>query len=223
MKPLLIVKSLTPWHVQILDQYEIPYESVAPLSFTYPYHEQNTMQQLSAAKNLLLSSARSIEVLRLIPENDRLSKNIYVVGKSSAELVRELGFTNVFDAPDVETLSTAYSWDPADHYLYLRGNRSKATLTDTWKRSQISFGEVIVYHSNFTNPVIDASKYQALLFFSPSGVQSACAKNQIPRDTLIGSIGPSTTHALQILNFRNVVEGQECTFSSLIDTMIKTI
>ncbi len=223
MKSILIVKYLTPWHQEILNERKINYDQVAPLSFEYIYNPEVIQQQMHAANHIVITSSKSIEALKLIPVNERADKRISVVGEHTTQELITIGFKKIHDAKNSEELALSGKWNRTQPLLYLCGNLRKDTLSDFWQNHQVPFTEAIVYKTQFLHPVIDASLHSCILFFSPSSVTSVCSSNTLPSDMLIGSIGQSTTQRLHQYHFTNIIEAPESTFVSLIDTITKLI
>jgi uroporphyrinogen-III synthase len=216
MKPVLIAKSLTDWHHNTLRDLGFNYEHIDPLTFEYIYNPAALTQYLRRASSIVLTSSKSIRVLEHVDPEIRPSKHLYVVGDRTADLASELGFIDIVSAQDSEALAKQSKWSDNGHILYLCGNLRRDILVEYWSQRRIPFEEVVIYETRPLYPKIDAAKYSAILFFSPSGVWSLTKDNKISKEMTLGSIGPSTTRYLSNLGFQNILEAPERSFPSLL-------
>jgi len=81
--------------------------------------------------------------------------------------------------------------------LHICGNLALETLGRKMKESQIDYEKLIVYHTEMHPHERDVDHYDAILFFSPSGVESFTAKNKIDRNTVCCCIGETTAAAVR--------------------------
>lgn len=79
--------------------------------------------------------------------------------------------------------------------VFFCGNRRMDELPTRLRAEGISVKEVEVYQTILT-PVHLTKVYQAILFFSPSAVQSFFSINTLPAHTVLFSVGDTTTAAL---------------------------
>jgi len=80
--------------------------------------------------------------------------------------------------------------------IFFCGNRRMDQLPAKLSDNGIIVDEFVVYETNI-KPQIIAKAYKAILFYSPSGVESFFSVNSVQEGTKIFSIGPSTTRALK--------------------------
>lgn len=66
---------------------------------------------------------------------------------------------------------------PAHSFLYLTGNIRRDELPNSLNAARVAFNEVIAYNTQLW-PKFFKREFEAVLFFSPSGVRSFVAKNQ---------------------------------------------
>ncbi len=76
------------------------------------------------------------------------------------------------------------------------------------KNKGIKLTEIIVYQTTLT-PVAIEKKYDGILFFSPSAVESFFSRNTIPPTTTLFSIGTSTVEALKKFSSNKIIKGDE--------------
>lgn len=85
---------------------------------------------------------------------------------------------------------------PAQEILFFCGNKRLDTLPVLLSDKGFTVSEYIVYETALT-PVKLNQDYNAILFFSPSGVESYLSENEIPTSALLFSIGKTTAKTLQ--------------------------
>lgn len=95
------------------------------------------------------------------------------------------------------------------HIVFFCGSKRLNTIPDALLKAGYYLQELVVYETNL-NPVLFDENFNGVIFFSPSGVESFFSVNKISKETVLFSIGPSTTKALKRYS-ENIVE---CAFPS---------
>ena len=85
-------------------------------------------------------------------------------------------------------------------YLYFRGSIKNNHFSSFFRNNDISLKEVIVYKTCLT-PKKMGKKFDGIMFFSPSGVKSFIAKNEI-KNCMCFCIGDTTLNYLQTHNHK---------------------
>ncbi|GAB3006666.1 hypothetical protein GCM10027051_02620 [Niabella terrae] len=102
------------------------------------------------------------------------------------------------------------------------GNRRMNSIPDLLPAAGIPVREYVVYETELT-PVSVPDPIQAVLFFSPSGVESFCSLNHIPKQVPLFSIGSTTTKAIQQRMDNPVYTAPKATAPAVIEQLIQTI
>lgn len=116
------------------------------------------------------------------------------VGEKTASLVREHGGTVLESAPSATELASLICEKYTDKsFVYYCGDRRLDILPEAFDKLQLDWEEVIAYRTksekrSFKDP------FDAILFFSPSGVESFSSSNSIGLATAY-CIGPTTALA----------------------------
>ena len=104
---------------------------------------------------------------------------VLCVGKQSEKLL--LG-KNIKPLKTAQNMSVLVDFieklDKNSHFLHFCGNRRLPVLANKMKDWKCNFREVVVYQTELTNTKIEAAP-DAILFFSPSGVESHQNQNDI--------------------------------------------
>ena len=146
--------------------------------------------------NLIITSQNAAQSLLLQPEFAALkTKNVFCVGLKTKALLEENGFNVIVyvdyasDLAEIITLIYAN-----ESYTFFSGNLRKETLPKALKAAKIKFNEIQVYETSLTPQKIKVA-VEAILFFSPSGVESYLKENTIKKE-LCFCIGETTADAL---------------------------
>jgi len=107
-----------------------------------------------------------------------------------------------------------------EHFLIFTGNRNRPDLRRILSKENIFFKEVEVYHTSLV-PQQHNKKFQGILFYSPSGIESFARKNDIG-DTPVFCIGETTAKEARKYTDR-VIIAEKPTVDSVIEMLIKTL
>ncbi|MDB4047432.1 uroporphyrinogen-III synthase [Flavobacteriaceae bacterium] len=125
-------------------------------------------------------------------------EGVYCVGERSAQKLRKKGVLvhAVADsAADLEKIlfSGRYALESSPLY-YFCGNRHLLTLSNAFKAAKRPLNIRILYETNGVEKAFDRP-FEALFFFSPSGVAAFTENNKIG-DAFVVAIGPTTAQAV---------------------------
>ena len=120
--------------------------------------------------------------------------NCCCVGAKTAALLQDLGH-RVLEVRDsakllADEIVKKYS---GRSFIFFCGDRRLGTLPKRLKAAGISLEERVVYHTRLNVESFD-TRFDAVFFFSPSGVKSFTAANDLSQSTAI-CIGPTTAKA----------------------------
>ena len=149
------------------------------------------------ADNLIFTSQNSvISVLNSSGLESLKSKPVFCVGIKTKDLLEKNGFevlefTN-YAAELVEILGSKYS---DRKYTFFSGNLRHETIPQGLRDYNIGFNEIEVYKTVLSPQKIQSSA-EAIMFFSPSGVESYLMENSLVDNQQIFCIGTTTSQAL---------------------------
>ena len=146
--------------------------------------------------NLIFTSRNAAQSVLLHPKCQELkSKNVFCVGIKTKALLEENGFNVIvyvdYAADLAEIITLIYA---NESYTFFSGNLRKETLPKALKEAKIKFNEIRVYETSLTPKKVKEA-VEAILFFSPSGVESYLKENTIKKE-LCFCIGETTAAAL---------------------------
>ncbi len=142
-------------------------------------------------------------------ENVRLSKSslgdsgikqvFALSGKTKDELAHN-GIISLAVADSAALLADMISADSRIRsVLHICGNLKLDTLENKLRTSGIECHSLIVYETILTGIKMDQT-FDAIMFYSPSGVDSFLIKNKLNKDTLYCCIGATTAEKLQSID-----------------------
>ncbi len=126
----------------------------------------------------------------------------------------------IASADDAIGLTKHFEQIPVQEIVFFCGNKRLDTLPITLSEQGFRVTECIVYETKLT-PIKVHKYYDALLFFSPSGVESFLSENQIAADTTLFSIGKTTALALKQKVNNEVIVATQPDKNILVNTVIE--
>lgn len=175
-------------------------------------------------ENLIFTSQKAVNS---VLENKNLedlipklrNKNCFCVGLKTKILLSESGFNVVaytgYAEDLAEIITLIYS---NESYTFFSGNLRRETLPKALKSANIKFNEIQVYETSLTPQKIKTA-VDAILFFSPSGVESYLSANKIKNETCF-CIGETTADALNKIT-KNIIIAENPSVEDVIEEVIE--
>jgi len=172
----------------------------------------------NSIENVIFTSQNAVEALleNFMPMELDFT-NIYCVGKRTKRLIEKKIGKVVQDENSAEKLA---------HYLvenlkgkevtFFCGNKKREELSTILSENNIEVNEIECYQTSLTPRKIDG-KYNGILFYSPSGIESFLKDNKAT-DIVAFCIG-ETTAAFAKNYFKNVVTSKVSTIESVIQSV----
>lgn len=181
---------------------------------------QKDFQLETVNDNLIFTSQNAVHSILNHPKCDALkSKNVFCVGLKTKNLLKDNGFNVIaytgYAADLAEIITLIYG---TEKYTFFSGNLRRDTLPEALKENNILFNEIEVYETSLTPQKIN-SKPDAIMFFSPSGVESYLSSNSISKE-LCFAIGETTAEALENKKIKNIIVAERPTIEDLISEVI---
>lgn len=184
--------------------------------------ENNNFELKNINENLIFSSQNAVLSLMEHRNWEQLkNKNVFCVGIKSKELLEQNGFkVDVYmdyASELAEIITLIYN---KETFTFFSGNLRKETLPKALKDAQIKFNEIEVYQTKLVSfKISSAEKFDGILFFSPSGVESYLKDNKIKSETCF-CIGETTANALEKIT-KNIIISQIPTIEDVIVEVIE--
>jgi len=185
--------------------------------------KNNTFELNKINENLIFSSQNA--VLSLIEQNgweNLKTKTAFCVGIKTKELLEQNGFTvdvyMDYASELAEIITLIYNHE---NFTFFSGNLRKETLPKALKNKGITFNEIEVYQTKLAPFKISAEeKFDGILFFSPSAVESYLINNKI-KNEICFCIGETTAKTLGINKIKNIEIAEMLTIENVIYEVIK--
>ncbi len=91
--------------------------------------------------------------------------------------------------------------------VFFCGDKRLDTLPKTLKQAAVKVTELVVYKNEWCAKQVN-TRYDAILFYSPSGVHSFFGSNSVDDDTVLFAIGDTTAAAIYNYTKINIVAGR---------------
>jgi uroporphyrinogen-III synthase len=184
--------------------------------------KNNFFQLNKINMNLIFSSQNA--VLSLIEQNGweiLKTKNVFCVGIKTKELLEANGFTvdvyMDYASELAEIITLIYN---KQSYTFLSGNLRKETLPEALKSEGIAFNEIEVYQTTLAPfKISEQEKFDGILFFSPSAVESYLTDNKI-KNEICFCVGTTTAKTLELNKVKNIVIAETPTIDEVIVDVI---
>lgn len=148
-------------------------------------------------KALIFTSLNAVKSFFENKTAEALTKehSIYCVGEKSEYFLEKRGFQVKQTKKNAEELSLYFKNETkAEDYLHLCSDLALETLGKTFQELERPYHKVIAYSNILTYPFYE-KPYDAIAFFSPSGVRSFLKNNSLTGKNIF-SIGETTTKEL---------------------------
>jgi uroporphyrinogen-III synthase len=212
--PILSTKVLSPTQRESLENANF---SIVEEDFIATKNQNFELQEINT--NLIFTSQNAAQSVLLHPKCQELkSKNVFCVGIKTKALLEENGFNVIVyvdyasDLAEIITLIYAN-----ESYTFFSGNLRKETLPKALKEAKIKFNEIQVYETSLTPKKIKEN-VEAILFFSPSGVDSYLMENKLKKEICF-CIGETTAAALPN-TVKNIIVANQPSIEEVIEDAI---
>jgi uroporphyrinogen-III synthase len=156
------------------------------------------------------------------PKIDELNKpdHIFAVGSKTAEKLEDLGLKVTYPE-DFNAFALARMMQDLDlkNVVYFCGNLKAADLGKLLG-DQIELTSVEVYHTILTHhKMSDLEDFDAVVFMSPSAVESFSEQNSVSDDQKVFCIGPTTEEAVKDVGILESIIPEYSTVESLMESI----
>ncbi|MNL04439.1 uroporphyrinogen-III synthase [compost metagenome] len=170
-------------------------------------------------ENLIFTSQNAVHSILSHPKAEELkTKNVFCVGLKTKILLSESGFNVVaytgYASDLSEIITLIYR---SESFTFFSGNLRRETLPQALKDAEVKFNEIQVYDTSLTPQKIKTA-VDAILFFSPSGVESYLKDKTIKKETCF-CIGETTADALHKVT-KNIIIADQPTVEDVIEDVI---
>jgi len=160
---------------------------------------------ISILENIIFTSKNAVEIIlkNYIIKNNLANKDIYCVGKSTAELIKKNNLNLIKSEDNSKNLSKfilANFKNSKNSFTYFSGKKRIRELENNLKKNNINIIVHEVYDTLLT-PLKINDLYDGVIFYSPSAVKSFFKGNNSLNNTYGFCIGNTT--AKELSNYSN--------------------
>jgi uroporphyrinogen-III synthase len=212
---ILSTKILSP-----LQKQELTKAGIEVIEADFIKTENKPFELKDLNESLIFTSQNAVHSVLSNPKSEELkAKNVYCVGLKTKILLSENGFNVVaytgYASDLAEIITLIYR---NESYTFFSGNLRRDTLPNALKEAGIKLNEIQVYDTSL-QPQKIKSPVDAILFFSPSGVESYLKENTIKKEICF-CIGETTAEALSKIT-KNIIIADQPTVEDVIEDVIQ--
>ena len=216
MQTILSTKKLTPSQKNLIlgagfSVVEYDAIKIEALEFEIPQH----------LENLIFTSKNGVYAFS---DRNRISSektNCFCVGSKTEALLIKKGFNVIKTAQNAQELAAHITKEHKnEHFSFFCGTNRRDELPQLLNEKKVSLEEIEVYNT-VLNEKSFQQKFDAILFFSPSGVQSFTAQNSL-KNTLAVCIGSTTASEVK-KHTENYTTANATTIESVIARAVKAL
>lgn len=171
--------------------------------------------------SLIFTSVNAVDSFfenNFAPNEDFLDRNfnkIYAVGLKTKSRLRKHGFGTFKVAKHAKELSEfIVDNSQKEKFVHFCGNLALNVLDKTLPLQNISYRKVVVYETHLLYPELEKT-YDAVCFFSPSGVRSFAKYNSLDHMKLF-SIGETTSTEIKKYTKNPIITSKESNLPDLL-------
>lgn len=166
--------------------------------------------------NYLITSQNSVEAIK----NLDLKGNFYVVGQKTAEKLNQNNFkVEVVKNYASELAEFILENESPKDWIFFCGNNRRDELFDKLTPNGHSIKEIQCYESNQIPHDLEGKNYDGIAFFSPLGVKSYLENNTILPETIIFSIGKTTSEEVKFHTNNKIINAEIPLLESVVETI----
>tara|TARA_R100000935_G_scaffold58928_1_gene100318 strand:+ start:74058 stop:74735 length:678 start_codon:yes stop_codon:yes gene_type:complete len=173
-------------------------------------------------KNIIFTSQNTVKAFLQTMGAQNVKKanySAFCVGEKTKSVLEKndinvLEMTN-YGAELAKILVNQY---PNESFLFLCGDKRRNEIPSLLTKHKVTFKEQIVYQNN-PNPITFSTDFDGILFFSPSGIESYTAKNNI-KNSVAFCIGTTTASEAQ-KHAKRIIIAPEPTIESVLEKAVE--
>ncbi|MEQ9583296.1 MAG: uroporphyrinogen-III synthase [Arenibacter sp.] len=214
---ILSTKILTSSQKSILTNANIEVEDYDAIKIDYL-----TTQIDPNFKNIIFTSQNTVKAFLNIMATKILKNNKYTafcVGEKTKSVL-EKNDINVLEMTNygAELATILVNKYPNESFLFLCGDKRRNEIPSLLTKHKVAFKEQIVYQ-NSPNPITFSTDFDGILFFSPSGIESFTAKNNI-KNSVAFCIGTTTASEAQKYA-KKIIIAEKPTIESVLEKAVE--
>ncbi len=218
---ILSTKMLLPASKELAMEFNISitekeFISIKPINSKEVYDEIMAIVENKNVSNIVFTSANAVDtVITYLHQGDTYyvpNWNIFCLsGKTKDAIKPHISEKKIVAIADnASGLSQKIIDSGVKEAVFFCGNKRRNDLPDTLKKSHVKLKEIIVYETAETSKPL-TKNFDAVLFFSPSAVNSFFSANQLNKKTVCFAIGNTTAAAIESYTGNKIIASESPT------------
>jgi uroporphyrinogen-III synthase len=177
--------------------------------------------------HIVLTSANAVDVLNryMVAEDElyAIGWKVFCLSGKTKKALQSAPFLKaeiVDEAESAASLAKKIIEREVKELIFFCGNKRREELPGLLKDAGIKLHEIVVYETEETPAVIEDA-FDAILFFSPSGVQSFFTANELKKNTVCFAIGPTTSASITTFAQNKILSSIAPDPATLLDEVIE--
>ncbi|MCT4214424.1 uroporphyrinogen-III synthase [Elizabethkingia anophelis] len=163
-----------------------------------------------------IEGVKAIKEKIIFPENSKF----YTVGEKSRKYLEKMGFFVEIIAKNALELSDKIQELNPIKIMHFCSSKALSTLKNQLSKAGFDFAEKIVYETIPLYPEWN-TPIDAIVFFSPSGVESFMKNNSVKNERLF-AIGETTANCLKSFTDNEIIKSEQETLEDLLQVIKDT-
>ncbi len=175
------------------------FTQIVPLSFFL------STQQLNIYDSIVFTSQNA--VFQFFSQGYKISSSlsVFCISEQTQIALKNYGITTVQSALNAKALAEKIIQHQTKKILHVCSKQRLTILETKLSNHHIQYDCLEVYDTIAKDVVVDMTSFDAILFYSPSGVESFFASHQLEKRQIISCIGTSTATGVQNKNLGNTI------------------
>jgi uroporphyrinogen-III synthase len=199
----------------------VPFISIEPVSTTVLKSDVEPLLKKPAV--IVFTSSNAVETVAACVNGEKPDWKIYCIGNNTRRAVEKyFGAAVVADVAEnaLWLADKIISRKINEPVIFFCGNQRRDELPDKLQAAGIKVQEMVVYETRPTPKKLD-DNFDAILFYSPSGVVSFFSVNQVQPATVLFAIGSTTEAALTMYTNNKIIKGDKQEKADLVKKVIE--
>jgi uroporphyrinogen-III synthase len=171
---------------------------------------------------VVFTSMNAVEVVSSCLSNKKPAWKIFCIGSTTKKLVKEnFGENSITGTADSASslADVIINQKNISSVIFFCGDKRRDELPEKLSRHNIEVDEIEVYKTLETTHVINKN-YDAILFYSPSAVNSFFSLNKINEQTILFAIGSTTANEIKKYSDNTTIISKESVKELLVEQVI---
>ncbi len=198
----------------------IPFISIELINDQTLFEKINKLQTENI--NVVVTSSNAIDAIAKYIDNKPLNWKIFCIGEATQKaVINFLGGQSVvgiaLNAADLAKEILKHK--EIDKVVFFCGDMRRDELPTILQKANVLVEEIVVYHTTLTPQKVERN-YDAILFFSPSAVESFFSVNDIKPNTVFFAIGNTTAASIKKFTDNKIIISETPSKEQLINQLL---